>query len=89
LNLYLATFGGLGIDDLLDVEDRDKWASQQRGPSVNNSLAAAITSNNLPLHGDAKRQGAKQTPGSLYSISIPHCLRNSPSVKLPPCFPLL
>lgn len=41
--------------DLQDVEDRVFWANQQCGPSIDEGLAAAITSNNLPVHRDTVR----------------------------------
>lgn len=58
MTLHLVSVSVLCVD-LQDVEDRVFWANQQCGPSIDNSLAAAIISNNLPVHRDTVRQGNK------------------------------
>lgn len=91
---HLATVGLLGINDLLDVEDHVMWADQQRGSGVKNGLTATITSNNLPVHGDAERQGDKAS--SRITLGAPVTTALSLAISrtvllhmLASCFPLL
>lgn len=70
MTLYLAITRSLGTNEILDVKDGASGASQQGGPCVHNTLAATTTGNDLPIHGDAERNGPKWTPGLPYSNTL-------------------
>lgn len=59
MTLHLQTFKGPEVDKPVDFGDASTWAEQECGPSIQNSLAAAFTSNYLPVHGDAERKWDK------------------------------
>ena len=91
--LHLQTSKGPDADEPLDFGDVSSWAKQGGSPSIHNSLAAAFTSNYLPVHGDAERKWDKaDTTVTLKSpprLPLPDRLLNSPSALALRCFPLL
>lgn len=88
MTLYLAISRSLGTNEILDVKDGASGASQQRGPCVHNTLAATITGNDFPIHGDAKRQRPKWTPGLSYSNTLPFPDFKTASPSHPPAWSL-
>ena len=48
-----------GADAHLDGGDHSTWANYQRGPGIQNGLAAVETTKNHTVHGDAERQWDK------------------------------